>query len=99
MSKNGRVTVDELELQFAVSPDCSSHGFERLDQDGVVKRTHGGAIARATDVSHADFSFSERQSVLEGEKRRMARRQRRGFKMAAPSFWMPVRRRYRWSNS
>jgi len=68
VSENGRVSVDELALQFAVSPVTIRTDLDRLEQGGVVKRTHGGAIALAADVSRTDFSFSERQSVQEDEK-------------------------------
>ncbi len=71
VSENGRVSVDELALQFAVSPVTIRTDLDRLEQEGIVQRTHGGAIALATDVSRADFSFSERQSVLEDEKQRI----------------------------
>ena len=73
VSENGRVSVDELTLQFGVSPVTIRTDLDRLEQDGVVKRTHGGAIALATDASRADLSFDERRSIMDDEKERIGK--------------------------
>ncbi|MDN4479752.1 DeoR/GlpR family DNA-binding transcription regulator [Demequina muriae] len=41
----GQVTVAELAEKFAVSPDTIRRDLDRLDADGLVIRTHGGAVS------------------------------------------------------
>lgn len=41
----GEVTVAQLAERFAVSPDTIRRDLDRLDADGVVIRTHGGAVS------------------------------------------------------
>jgi DeoR/GlpR family transcriptional regulator of sugar metabolism len=45
VSTAGQVTVAELAEEFSVSPDTIRRDLDRLDADGLVIRTHGGAVS------------------------------------------------------
>lgn len=44
LNKNGRVKVKELSEQFNVSEGMIRKDLQRLEKDGVLQRTYGGAI-------------------------------------------------------
>lgn len=71
IAENGRVSVDELTAYFDVSKVTIRSDLERLERDGVIQRTHGGAMALATDVSRADPEFFERERIMLDEKMRV----------------------------
>ena len=71
VGENGRVSVDELTMRFDVSSVTIRTDLGRLEREGVVKRTHGGAIALASDDSRADPSFGERELLNQNEKARI----------------------------
>lgn len=73
IGENGRVSVDELTIRFDVSSVTIRNDLDRLEQEGVVKRTHGGAIALASDDSRADPSFGERQLLNQDAKERIGK--------------------------
>ena len=68
VGENGHVSVDELSIRFEVSSVTIRTDLDRLEEEGVVKRTHGGAIALASDESRTDPSFGERQLLYREEK-------------------------------
>lgn len=71
IAENGRVSVDELTSLFNVSKVTVRSDLERLERDGVLRRTHGGAVALATDISRADPDFYERERIMLEEKGRI----------------------------
>jgi len=44
LNDNGKVVVKELSLLFEVTEDCIRKDLKTLEQDGLIKRTYGGAI-------------------------------------------------------
>lgn len=44
ISKNGRISVGEIQEKFDVSPDSARRDLRILEEKGLLKRTHGGAI-------------------------------------------------------
>lgn len=45
VSENGQVTVADLASKFDVSPDTIRRDLDQLDADGILIRTHGGAVS------------------------------------------------------
>src|SRR6476659_8453265 len=45
VAEQGQVTVANLAERFDVSPDTIRRDLDALDADGVLIRTHGGAIS------------------------------------------------------
>ena len=73
LEENGRVSVDELTLQFGVSKVTVRNDLAKLEEDGVVLRTHGGAIALAADSDRADPLFLDRQFINQVVKKRIGK--------------------------
>ena len=68
VDENGRVSVDELARRFDVSPVTIRTDLDRLEEEGAVKRTHGGAIVLTSDEGRVDLAFEERQLLNQAEK-------------------------------
>jgi DeoR/GlpR family transcriptional regulator of sugar metabolism len=56
LEEHGEVTVSELSERTGVSPMTIRRDLELLEQEGVLKRVHGGAISAASRGYAAPFS-------------------------------------------
>jgi DeoR family fructose operon transcriptional repressor len=67
----GRVEVGALSERFAVTPETVRRDLTALERRGLLRRVHGGAIP----VERLGFEppVADRQSVLAGEKERIAK--------------------------
>lgn len=63
---NGSVQVDELAAELQVSTMTIRRDLEKLQQEGVIERCHGGAVSK-TEVSYAD-----KRAVNHEEKEKIA---------------------------
>lgn len=68
--ERGQATVAELAETFAVSPDTVRRDLEQLATEGVVTRTHGGAVPQ--DLAALDTPLLTRREEQSGEKERIA---------------------------
>jgi DeoR family transcriptional regulator, fructose operon transcriptional repressor len=68
----GQMTVNELSSHFGVSGDTVRRDLDLLASQGLLKRTHGGAVAM-DNLVHQDSTFMQRMSSRVPEKRRIAR--------------------------
>jgi DeoR/GlpR family transcriptional regulator of sugar metabolism len=68
----GQMTVNELSSHFGVSGDTVRRDLDLLASRGLLKRTHGGAVAM-DNLVHQDSTFMQRMSTRIPEKRRIAR--------------------------
>lgn len=66
----GRARIGELAAQFSVTEQTVRKDLRVLDEQGVLKRTHGGAIALHPLV---DRELSSRQAINQEAKQRIAR--------------------------
>src|SRR5665647_857248 len=66
----GEVTVAELAEEFRVSVDTVRRDLDKLAVEGVLKRTHGGAV-RNTTPSRAETPFPDRMQLYGASKRRI----------------------------
>jgi DeoR/GlpR family transcriptional regulator of sugar metabolism len=66
----GSVTVTALEERFGVSPVTARRDLDELDRRGVLRRTHGGAVAPAPPGQ--EDSFALRLTTAAGAKRALA---------------------------
>ncbi len=73
LEENGRVTVEDLTLRFGVSNVTIRNDLAALEKLGLLRRTHGGAVAFSSDESRADLLFDERQTTQATEKERIGR--------------------------
>lgn len=60
LSEVGEVTVAELSERFQVSADTVRRDLDRLDADGVLVRTHGGAMVSTGRRARRDTAFDVR---------------------------------------
>ena len=66
----GKVTVEELRRRFKVSPPTIRTDLTRLEEQGLLRRTHGGAIAIGNTLYEPPFA--ERAVLRHEEKRAIA---------------------------
>ena len=71
VNQHGRVTVTELCAEFSVSPATMRNDLQALHERGLLKRTHGGAMAN----TQANFepSSNEKLEKFLKEKQAIAR--------------------------
>ena len=77
--QHGKTSVEELTELFATSPASVRRDLVRLEERGLVHRTHGGAMLAEQPGSHViwepfrfDASFREREDRFAQEKQRIA---------------------------
>jgi len=67
IQKAGKVTVEDLSNQFSVSPATIRNDLTELEQRGLLRRTHGGAISCRKAVYEPDNNQKSVQQVREKE--------------------------------
>src|SRR6266481_3924305 len=67
----GQMTVNELSRHFGVSGDTVRRDLDLLASQGILKRTHGGAVAM-DNLVHQDSTFMQRMSTRVPAKKRIA---------------------------
>ncbi len=67
----GKVTVEELAEEFKVSAPTVRADLARLEEHGLLRRTHGGAIRASATLFEPPYA--ERQVMRHAEKRAIAR--------------------------
>jgi len=72
VSSVGEVTVADLAERFGVSMDTVRRDLDRLHADGVLVRTHGGAMG-AANHARPDRAFAERMMLQADTKEAMGR--------------------------
>ena len=61
MRIDGKVIVSELARDFEVTEETIRRDLDRLDKEGLVSKTYGGAVAKQT--STLDLPYNVRESV------------------------------------
>lgn len=73
VANTGRVTVAELARQLDITRETVRRDLAQLEQDGQLRRVHGGAVAGGA-TSTAEESLSVRTSLNHEQKSRIATR-------------------------
>lgn len=71
IKKEGTVTVEQLADKFLISPITVRRDLARLDEEGFLKKVHGGAIYR--EALEPEPVFIERIKLHKAEKEKIAR--------------------------
>lgn len=71
VAESGQVTVVDLASHFGVSIDTVRRDLDQLDREGIVVRTHGGAVS-AMSVPGRDRGLDVRLQMQITEKERIA---------------------------
>ncbi|MDV2888168.1 DeoR family transcriptional regulator, partial [Alkalihalophilus pseudofirmus] len=70
--KEKRITVKELSSHLGVSEATLRTDLNKMEEEGLLIRTHGGAVLN--DESENDTNFSVREKKNKGEKRQIAKK-------------------------
>ena len=70
LARNGAATVRELASRFDVSLVTIRRDLDRLEKDGLIMKTHGGAVSLGVNT-HAELRLSEREQQFQQEKDRI----------------------------
>lgn len=74
--QRGRVSVNEIATSFGVTQETVRRDLDQLEQVGLLRRVHGGAVPLAS-VVHLERVLAERNRAHSGQKERIARAARR----------------------
>lgn len=75
LTQRDRASVGELSEAFAVSEVTIRRDLKELEQEGLLRRTHGGALSNRSETSF-EPSMIEKESAFAEEKERIAQRAR-----------------------
>ena len=70
LALSGKVIVSDLSRDFSVSEETIRRDLEKLDAEGLARKTYGGAVSPAK--KEFDLPFNLRKSVNVEEKRKIA---------------------------
>ena len=70
LATNGKVIVTELARDFCVTEETIRRDLEKLDKEGLVSKTYGGAVSKHSPA--LDLPYNIRESVTVAEKQRIA---------------------------
>ncbi|MBQ8432477.1 MAG: DeoR/GlpR transcriptional regulator [Clostridia bacterium] len=70
LATNGKVIVTELARDFCVTEETIRRDLEKLDKEGLVSKTYGGAVSKHSPA--LDLPYNIRESVNVAEKQRIA---------------------------
>lgn len=68
LSAEGKVIVADLSREFDVTEETIRRDLEKLDKEGVVKKTYGGAIANESLNTDLPFNVRKRANVLQKQQ-------------------------------
>lgn len=74
VEQGGAVTVSDLAARFNTSLITIRRDLHHLEKEGVLSRTHGGAIAEAEAETFAATPYAAREASHADEKRAIAQR-------------------------
>lgn len=72
VAREGRAGVAALAERFAVTPETIRRDLDRLEEDGLLRRVHGGAVP-AGALAVLETGLGDRELVHAEEKRRIGR--------------------------
>ena len=70
LATNGKVIVTELARDFCVTEETIRRDLEKLDKEGLVSKTYGGAVSKHSPA--LDLPYNIRESVNIAEKQHIA---------------------------
>ncbi len=70
LSAEGKVIVADLSREFEVTEETIRRDLEKLDNDGLAKKTYGGAVAN--EKHQTDLPFNVRKMTNVEQKQRIA---------------------------
>ncbi len=68
LKQENKVLITELCERFAITPPTARNDLRELEEKGLVKRTHGGAILSKGNTFETDFSHRETECIREKQQ-------------------------------
>ncbi len=65
LSTDGKVIVSELARDFGVTEETIRRDLERLDREGLVAKTYGGAVSKQNSALDLPYNIREGVNVLQ----------------------------------
>jgi DeoR family transcriptional regulator, aga operon transcriptional repressor len=90
LHRDGRVLVKDLARQFRISQITIRKDLEFLDGQGVIQRTHGGALPVQSGAL-LDPTLREKENCTASRRRRLPSRPLAWSKTASRCCWIPER--------
>ena len=84
LSQQGSVRTVEVAKKLGVTEETVRRDFEKLESEGELLRSHGGAVS--IETSRKDFTITERSKQNAAEKKRIARTALRHIKQGETIF-------------
>jgi len=72
IKENGIVRVSDLSELFGVSQNTIRRDLQKLEEEGLIKRTHGGAVV--DEFYGVDLPFATREDKYREEKQRIGKK-------------------------
>lgn len=72
VNDRGSIRVSELSSLCQVTEETIRRDLDRLEKEGKLRRSHGGAVRIKLIEEHIETPYSEREVTRMGEKRRIA---------------------------
>lgn len=72
LNTDGKVIVADLSREFNVTEETIRRDLEKLDNEGLAKKTYGGAVANQS--LHTDLPFNERKRRNVEQKQKIAQK-------------------------
>lgn len=74
LEQNGKVDVNELAGRFSTSRETIRRDLREMEEDGVLKRTHGGAVFQSAGTTPNEYPVAVREIQRYHEKNAICRR-------------------------
>ena len=68
--ERGYVSIDELAQAFAVTPQTIRRDINQLAEQGLLRRTHGGAASESSSIQNTAYAM--RAGQMREDKQRIA---------------------------
>lgn len=91
---DGKVIVAELARDFGVTEETIRRDLERMDKEGLVSKTYGGAVSKQN--SGLDLPYNVRESVNVTEKKEIAEKIAEWCMTENGSCWIPALPPFTW---
>lgn len=74
LESNGRVEVEKLSKELKVSKETVRRDLSEMEKDGLLKRTHGGAVSISTTQQSLEYPYLMREIQCLEEKERIGKK-------------------------
>ena len=68
LQEEKRVVVSDLSREFGVSEETIRRDLERLDRDGIAKKSYGGAVFNESNSIDMPFNVRQKRNVIGKQK-------------------------------